>query len=157
MVYRFFQRTEVAKKCRPSRVAQRPVLLSARRKATRWVSLHHSGQNCRSPNALSYEQLGSCAEFIEASMEFVRKKHGKHSQKANELLSRHVTNFPTPPNRTTQEKVVASRSFCYHEDKEFIVDSGASLHMVSKNEFTSGLERYHQKIIRTHRHHDRQR
>ena len=32
------------------------------------------GQSGQTPNALSYEQLGSCAYFIEAHMEFARKK-----------------------------------------------------------------------------------
>ena len=45
--------------------------------------------------------------------------------------------FFRPPNRTTQEKVVASRSDFEHEDRELTVDSGASLHMTSKNELTS--------------------
>ena len=31
-------------------------------------------QNHRSPNALSFQQRGNCAEFIEANMEFARKK-----------------------------------------------------------------------------------
>ena len=42
------------------------------------------------------------------------------------------------PNRTTQENVVASRSDSEHEEREFIVDSGASLHLMSKCELTSG-------------------
>ena len=41
-----------------------------------------------------------------------------------------------PPNKTTQEQVVASRSNCEHEDREFMMDSGASLHMMSENEVT---------------------
>ena len=45
------------------------------------------------------------------------------------------------PNWTTQETVVASRLDCEHERQEFIVDSGASLHMMSKNELTSGGEK----------------
>ena len=42
--------------------------------------------------------------------------------------------FFRPSNRTTQEQVVTSRL----EGREFIVDSGASLHMTSKSELTSG-------------------
>ena len=45
------------------------------------------------------------------------------------------------PDWTTQETVVASRSGCEHEYQEFIVDSGASLHMMSKNELTFGGEK----------------
>ena len=39
---------------------------------------------------------------------------------------------------TTHEKVVASRPDCEHEHREFIVESGASLHMMSKNELPLG-------------------
>ena len=49
-----------------------------------------------------------------------------------------MLNIFRPPNKTTQEKVVGSRSDCAHEDQEFIADSGASLHMMSKSELTSG-------------------
>ena len=42
------------------------------------------------------------------------------------------------PIRTTQEKVVASRSASEQTDREFIVESGASLHMMSKTDLTSG-------------------
>ena len=35
-------------------------------------------KNSRSPNALSYRQLGRCADLIEANMDFVRKKWGLH-------------------------------------------------------------------------------
>ena len=37
-----------------------------------------------------------------------------------------------------QARVVESQSDCEHEEREFVVDRGASLHMMSKNEFTSG-------------------
>ena len=47
-------------------------------------------------------------------------------------------NFLPPPNRTTREKVVASPSVCTHENRYFLVDSGASLHMMSKKELISG-------------------
>ena len=51
-------------------------------------------------------------------------------------MSRHVNNSSDHP--TTEEKVAASRSDCEHEEHEIIVNSGASLHMMSKNELTSG-------------------
>ena len=51
-------------------------------------------------------------------------------------MSRHVNNSSDLP--TTKEKVAASRSHCEYEEHEIIVDSGASLHMMSKNELTSG-------------------
>ena len=42
------------------------------------------------------------------------------------------------PNRTTQEKNVASRSDCHNGNRYFTEDSGAFLHMMSKNALTSG-------------------
>ena len=36
-----------------------------------------------------------------------------------------------------QTNIVVSRSDCHDEDREFLVDSGASLHMMSKNALTS--------------------
>ena len=47
-------------------------------------------------------------------------------------------NFLQPPNRTTREKVVASPSDCARENRYFLADSGASLHMMSKKELISG-------------------
>ena len=41
--------------------------------------------------------------------------------------------FFRPPNKTAQEKVVTSRSECEHENQEFIVDSGASLHTMRRS------------------------
>ena len=35
--------------------------------------IQQSGESGRSPNALSYERLGSCAEFIVANVKLVRK------------------------------------------------------------------------------------
>ena len=48
-------------------------------------------------------------------------------------MFKHVKNLPTS-NRTTREKVVASRSDCEHGSREFVVGGGASLHVMSKNE-----------------------
>ena len=62
-----------------------------------------------------------------------------------------MENFFRPPNRTTREKVVPSRSDCENKKSESLKDSGASLHMMCKNELTS-LEKYYQKIEGTHRH-----
>ena len=93
--------------------------------------------------------------LMEANTDFARKRAWnlhKDAYKIKGTLSRH-------DHRTEQlEKVVASWSGCHHEDREFIVDSGASLHMMSKKEHTSGENANHQKIGRSHRHHhDRQR
>ena len=104
-------------------------------------TIQQSGQNGRSPNALSYEQLGSCADVIEDNMEFVHKKAWnphKHVFYVKEIRVQACENFVRPPNRTTREKIVAPRSDCNHEDREFIVDSGESLHMRSHSELTSG-------------------
>ena len=46
--------------------------------------------------------------------------------------------FFGPANRSTRHQVVASRLACNHEDGDFNVEFGASLHMMSKNEVTSG-------------------
>ena len=95
----------------------------------------------RCTNVQSYEQLGSCAGFIEAHMEFFATEHGictrTHIVKGTHCCQA-CDKFFRPPNSTTQEKVVASRSDCEHESQEFIVDSGASLHMMIKYGFTSG-------------------
>ena len=45
--------------------------------------------------------------------------------------------FFRPPNRNTQGKCVASRSDCQAEDREFVVGSGSSLHMMSKDALTA--------------------
>ena len=98
------------------------------------------GQSSRSPNALSHEQLGCCAELLKQTCELLATQHGTctRTYKKSGLMFKHVNNKIRGPNRTIQEKVVASRSDCEHADREFIVDSGASLNIMSKNELTSG-------------------
>ena len=66
-----------------------------------------SGQSGRSPNALSYDQLGSCADGIEENMEFARKKAWDPTRffSKNGLLFRHVKNIFRPPNRNDEEKI----------------------------------------------------
>ena len=84
---------------------------------------------------MSYEQLRSCADFIEANMEFARKRAWdlhKNFCKAKETCVQACEQITRPPNKTTQEQVVASRSDCEHEDREFMMDSGASLHMYER-------------------------
>ena len=69
------------------------------------------------------------------------RKHGSCTRTllvSKGLLFSHVKHSLRHSNRSTQETVVASRSDSEHEDREFIVDSGASLHMMSQNELTSG-------------------
>ena len=46
-------------------------------------------------------------------------------------------NVPTSQDNS-KEKVVALRSDCEHENREFVVDSGASLRKMSQNEIASG-------------------
>ena len=103
--------------------------------------IQQCGRGSRWLNALSSEQPGSCADFSEANMEFARKKPSDlHNNicKPTGTCTQACLNFFRPPNRTTQEKVVASLSDCEHEDREFIVDSGTSLSMISKLELTCG-------------------
>ena len=145
------------KKFRVSRVAQRFV---EREKKGRTLRIsQQSGQHGRNPNALLYEQLEYCAEFIGMNMEVARNKAWdlyKHENKVQGTFIQAREQFLQPPNRTAQEKVVASRSNWNHEDPEFIVLSGAC-HMMSENELTTDEIDTIRKSKRTHRHHDRQR
>ena len=89
-------------------------------------------------------------------MTFARKKSWdlhKNIKSERDFALRRVKSLPTSK-RTTEEKVVASRSDCEREDREFIVDSGESLHMRSKNELTSGEHTPSEDQVN---HHDRQR
>ena len=97
------------------------------------------GQSGRSLNALSCEQLGSCADVFEANMDFARKKAcTRTGAQSKEPLTRHVKNLPTSQQDISRESCRISVRLCEHEVREFIVDSGASLHMMSKHEHTSG-------------------
>ena len=49
----------------------------------------------------------------------------------------HACEIFRPRNKTTQEKVDASRSHCENEDRKFIVDCGVSLYTMSKKGLTS--------------------
>ena len=71
-------------------VLEKDLCKSERRKGPTLGIIQQSGQNGPKPNALSYEQLGSCADSIEATIEGARKKHGtctstKTSQKDSSL------------------------------------------------------------------------
>ena len=79
--------------------------------------------------------------LVEAYMDLVCKKAWdlhKNISKVRGTCVQACKKFFRPPNRTTQEKFVKSRSDYEHENPEFIVDSGASLHMMSKSALTSG-------------------
>ena len=100
-----------------------------------------SGETGRSSSALSYEQFQSCADVIGRTWNSLARKTGictNTNYKVKGTSIQACDNFFRQPNRATREKVVASRSDCKHEDREFIVDCGASLHMMSKNELASG-------------------
>ena len=87
------------------------------------------GQSGRSPNAL-----------LKQTWNLLPRKHGTCTTtyvKSKGLMIKHVE-ISSDLTRTNQEKVVTSRSDCEHEYREFIVGSGASLHMMSKSELTSG-------------------
>ena len=134
---------EVVNKLRPSRVEQRLFQEHERKGPALGIFTTKWTKHSRSSNALSYEQLGSCAELVEANVEFAREKSPgtftkKSRQSKKELYIQACENFFRPPSRTTQGKVVASRSVGNVKNREFMVDRGASLHMMSKNELTSG-------------------
>ena len=57
----------------PTTSRRNPFCERAREERSLLGIVQRGGQNSRSPNALSHTQLGSCADFIEANMEFVRK------------------------------------------------------------------------------------
>ena len=136
---------EVATKFRPSRVAQRFDQERDKKSHTLGV-VQQRGQHGRSPNALSYEQLGSCAELIAANMKRARKKAWDvHKNVYKVKRTQACENSFRPPNRTTQGKVVAPRSGCNNKSLEF----GASFHLMRKNEltiFSKKKKRFHQKI-----------
>ena len=101
------------------------------------------GPSGRSPSALSYEQLKSCADLYSREHGTLRTQTWdlhKNRYKDKETYVQTCGKILRPPNRTSQEKAVASRSDCNREDRDFIVKSGASLHTMSKNELSSGEE-----------------
>ena len=115
----------VVKQFRPSRVAKRFVQERDKKGHTLGIT-QQGGEVCRHSNALSYDQLESCADVLEAKMEFVRKN-------AQDLHK----NIYKVQGTDVQTNIVVSRSDCHDEDREFLVDSGASLHMISKNALTA--------------------
>ena len=125
----------IAKKFPLSRTAERSVQQRQRKGHTlRFVQ--QSGQSGRSPNPLSYEQLGRCADFMKQTWNLFAKKAWDRHKIKNKVKGSFVQaceKLFRPPNKTTQEKVVASRSDCEHEHREISEDSGASLHMMSSH------------------------
>ena len=90
------------KRFRLSRVAQRFVQEHEKQSYTLGIK-NQRGQNGRSLNALSHEQLGSCAEFIEANMEFARKKAWDLHKNMKNVKRTHVQILPTAEQNNTKE------------------------------------------------------
>ena len=92
--------------------------------------LQQGGQSGRSPNALSYKQLGSCAEFIDGNIEFARQKawdlHKRTDTKSEALVFQHVG---ISSNLTTGQlkKQLSHLDQIANMKIENYVDSGASL------------------------------
>ena len=85
------------------------LFMSARRNHTFGI-IQQCGENCRSPNALSNEQLGCCADFIEANMEFARKKVWHLLENIYKVKGTHVMaceQFFRSPNRILDMRVSA--------------------------------------------------
>ena len=98
---------------------------------------------CRSSNSEVVQIL------LTLSWNLLFKKYGICTgtpSKSEEPLFRHVKNF-FRRSRTSQEKVVASRPDCEHEGRGFIVDSGASLHLMSMNELGKKILSEDQKKV----------
>ena len=131
----------IVKKFRLARVSERRVQERGKKGPTLGI-MQHVGQSGLSPNALSYEQLEIMQIFLKQTWNFARKKWACAKK---DVESKPCGKCFGPPNKATQEKVVAPRSSCEHEAREFIVNSGTSLDM-RKNELR---KRNCQKIKRT--------
>ena len=68
-----------------SRIATRFVQEREKKGSTLGIT-QQGGENCRSPHAPSYEQLGCGAKIIEANMEFERKKAWDLHKNINKVL-----------------------------------------------------------------------
>ena len=91
-----------AQKSRLAGVAER--FLKEREKKCPTLGIIQQGeQSGRSSNALLYAQLGSCAESIEANMQFARKR-AWHLYKITGTFVQACEKCLRPPNRTTQQK-----------------------------------------------------
>ena len=78
-------------------------------------------------------------QSIEVYTEFVARKLGMWSQfqtLLKELFSKEGKHLFRPSNTTILEEVLAPLLNCHSEDRQFIVDSGASLQMTSKSATT---------------------
>ena len=91
----------IVKKFRLSRITERFVK-EREKKGPTLGSEHRGGQSSRSPNALSYEQLGSGVDFFEEHMASVRKK--KHGTCARTYLMSEGLTFKCVKNLSTSQQ-----------------------------------------------------
>ena len=122
----------IVKKFRLSRGAER--FVKEREKKGHTLGMRQQG--CRSPNALSYEQLGSRADFIEANTEFARKQASDLLK--NMFMESKGLMFKRLKNSSDLQTGQLTLGQIANRKLENIVDSGASLHLKSMNELTSG-------------------
>ena len=83
--------------------------------------------------------FGMSSSRVEANMVFAPGKPGtctKAFTTVTGICAEACEHFFRPPNRSSQEKVAASRSDYHHQNREFIVDSGA--HMMSESALAAG-------------------
>ena len=139
-------------------VSANVLFMSAKRKAPLLGIIQHGGENwstslCSVVRATRKFRRCYCSERVICLQERLGLPQTYLQSQWN--LRPSVKILPTTEQKHSgeEEEVVASRSDCHHEDREFTVDSGASLHMMSQNKLTCGEK--HQKIERIHRHHDR--
>ena len=127
------------RKFRLARVAERFVKECEKKGPT--LGMIQQWRKSRRPSDLLCVQLGSCAEVLEANIAFAGKEAWDLPKNVCKVKGTYVQacdKFFRPPNRTTEEKVVFCRLDSEHEDRECIVDSCASLHMMRENGLTSG-------------------
>ena len=112
--------------------------------------MNQSGQSSRSPNALSREHLGNCADFVEANSEFVCQKNDGTCTiteiRSKGLRLKHVKKLPTSQQDNRRGSCRISARFWQWP---------ISPHDEQRSSdwcFT----RYHQEFTRNHRHYDRQ-
>ena len=90
----------IAKKFRLALVEERFVEEPEKKGPTFGIT-QQGGQSSRSPNALPFEQLAHCADFVEANMEFARQNAWDLHKKTYQVewtISKHVkisSEFPT--------------------------------------------------------------
>ena len=100
----------IVKKCRLAGVTER-LLKEREKKCPTLGIMKQGGQGSRNPNAVSCEQLGSCAIFIEANMEFVQTKKtwdlhkNIYIYKSKKTYVQACEKFFQPPTRKLKRKL----------------------------------------------------